>query len=186
MRCGISCGKFIVSCGDAAQVLDAADGALDDVAALVGLAIEGVEVRAAGSVGDGGYSAPGEEQAAQRVAVIGPVSGERDGGGQPVDQIRRDRCVAAMAARDGEGDQLAMPGDQRVLLRGGPAARATYGVGVSPPFPPAAERCALPQVLSNINSVGGPPVAARVSNALCQTPFLAQRIHRLWSVLFGP
>ena len=138
-----------------------------------------MQVGAAWSVGDDGRGAASEQQAAQRVAVVSTVSGERDGRGQRRDQVCRDRCVAALAGRDGEGDQPTLSVYQRVQLGGGPATRAAYGVGVSPPFPPAAERCALAQVESSISSADGPPAAASVSNARRHTPFLAHRTQRL-------
>ena len=128
--------------------LDAAEGTLDEVAALIRVAIERVAVGAAWSVADDGLGAAREEQAAERIAVIGAVGGERGGGGQQRDQLRRDRRVTTLAGRDGEGDQPAQPVDQGVQFGRGSTTRAAYRVGVSPPFPPAAERCALAQVLS--------------------------------------
>jgi hypothetical protein len=138
-----------------------------------------MQVPATWSVGDDGHGAARDQQAAERVAVVGAICGERGRSGQQGDQIRRDGCIAALAGRDGEGDQPPVAIDQRVQLGRGAAARAAYGVGVSPPLPPAAERCALAQVLSSISSADGPPAAASVSNARCHTPFFAHLTQRL-------
>ena len=165
--------------GDAAEVLEAAEGALDEVAALVGGAIKGMQMLAARPVGDHGRGAASDQQAAERIAVVGAIGGECGGGGQQADQVRRDRCVAALARRNGEGDEPTQPVDQRVQLGRRATPRTAYGVGVRPPFPPVAQRCALAQVLSSISSAGGPPVDASVSNARCHTPFFAQRTQRL-------
>ena len=145
--------------------------------------------RGGGSCGvvrwDDGCGAAGDWQAAKRIAVIGAVCGERGGSGQQGDQVCRDRRIAALAGRDGEGDQPSPPVDQCVQPGRRIAARAAYGVGMSPPLPPAARRCALAQVPSSISSLDGPP-AASVSNARCHTPFFAHLTQWLYSVFFGP
>ena len=138
-----------------------------------------MEALSVGRIGDDRRGAARDEQPPERVAVIGAVGCERCGGGDDADQFGRDRRVAALARGDGEGDETAVTVDQRVQLGRRPAARTAYGVGVRPPFPPAAERCALAQLLSSISSAGGPPAAASVSKARCHTPFLAHRTQRL-------
>lgn len=131
------------------------------------------------AVGDDRDGSARDEQLAQCIAVIGPVSSEHGGGRSKADQFGRHRRVAALPRRDQEGHQPAQPVDQRVELGRGAASRAAYGVGERPPFPPVAERCALAQMLSSISSAGGPPAAASVSKARCHTPFLAHRTQRL-------
>ena len=87
----------------------------------------------------------------ERIAVVGAISRERGGRGQQADEVRFNRRVAALARRDGEGDQSAQAIDQRVQLGRASAARAPYGIGLRPPFLPVAERCALARVLSSIS-----------------------------------
>ena len=123
--------------------------------------------------------AAGQELAAQGVAIVGAICGEALGGGGRGDQLVGDGSVAALAGGEDEGDQAAPLIHEGMELGGGTATRAAYGVGVSPPFPPAAERCALAQVLSIISSTGGPPAAASSSKAWRQTPAFAQRTQRL-------
>ena len=82
----------------------------------MGGAIEGVQVLAPWPVRDDRRGPASEHQAAQRVAVIGAVGGQRGGGRQQGNQVRRDRRVAALAGCDGEGDQPARAVDQRMQL----------------------------------------------------------------------
>jgi hypothetical protein len=56
-------GELVVSGGDGAEVLDAAVGALDDVARFVTLGIEREEALAIGFVGDDGDGPAAVEQA---------------------------------------------------------------------------------------------------------------------------
>lgn len=49
----------------------------------------------------------------------------------------------------------------------------------SPPFPPAAQRCALTAELSISTSAGGPPALAKVWKISDHTPLAAQRTKRL-------
>ena len=57
---------------------------------------------------------------------------------------------------------------------------------VRPPFPPAADRCALTGVESSISATGGPPALDSRANIPSQTPLRAQRTNRLYNVLGGP
>ena len=57
-------GEFVVSGGDGAEVLDAAVGALDDVAPFVAFGVEGEEALAIGLIGDDGDGAAAVEQGA--------------------------------------------------------------------------------------------------------------------------
>lgn len=132
-----------------------------------------------GRVGDHRTHAAGQDLLAQGVAVISAVGGQGLRGGGPGDQVVGDGSVAALSCGDDEGDEPSTLIDQGVELGGRSTARAAYGVGVSPPFPPAAERCALAQVLSSISSAGGPPDAANSSKAWRQTPAFGHRTQRL-------
>ena len=82
-----------------------------------------------GRVRDHRPGSASEQQAAQRIAVVGPVGGEGDGGRQGLDQVGRDRRVTPLARRDDEGYEAAQPVDQGMELGGRPAPRAAYSVG---------------------------------------------------------
>src|SRR5579872_103798 len=71
--CGEVSREFVVARGDASPVLEPAVGALDEIAQLVGLGIERVEVFSRRVVWDHWKSAALGEELSQRVAVIGHV-----------------------------------------------------------------------------------------------------------------
>ena len=56
----------------------------------------------------------------------------------------------------------------------------------SPPFPPAAERCARTEVLSTMAMRGGSAQATRAAKMSCQRPRWLQRLNRLNTVVRGP
>ena len=72
-----------------------------------------------------------------------------------------------------------IPAYARTSLRRAPTARAADGLGLLPPLPPEAQRCALTAELSIRTWAGGPPALASVSNSPTQTPLAAQRTKRL-------
>lgn len=177
--CGVVGCELVVSGGDAAEVLEPAEHALDEIAALVGFGVEGVMSLAGGVVGDHRQRAALDQEAADGVAVVSGVGsqavGRLDGG----DQVDGGAGVAELTGGDGQGDRPALPIDQGVDLRRASATRAAYGLGLRPPFPPAAQRWALAWVESSISSAGGPPLAANASKASRHTPLAAQRTKRL-------
>ena len=69
--------------------------------------------------------------------------------------------------------------DGRVDLGRAPAPGAADGLVVRPPFPPAADRCALTEVESSSSASGGPSAAATSANTRSHTPLCAQRTNRL-------
>lgn len=66
-------GELVVSSGDAPPVLQAAEGAFDDVSALVGFSIERLDMLSRWIVGDHRLGAARDEEGAQGIAVIGGV-----------------------------------------------------------------------------------------------------------------
>ena len=67
------------------------------------------------------------------------------------------RAIGDVAASQQEGDGPTQAIGQRVDFRRAPAARAADRLILLPPFPPAAERCALTAEESMRTCVGGPP-----------------------------
>src|SRR5205085_1443503 len=130
------------------------------VAAFVGLRVEGVVALAGGIVGDHRERAALDQEASDGVAVVSGVGGQALGRCDGGDQVDGGAGVAELACGDRQGDRPSAPVDHGVDLGRSTAARATYGLGLSPPFPPAAQRWALAWVESSISSAGGPPAAA--------------------------
>jgi hypothetical protein len=64
-------------------------------------------------------------------------------------------------------------------FRRAPAARATDGLRVFPPFPPDAERCALIDVLSSASVTQSLPAAANAPKIAVQRSAFAHRLKRL-------
>ena len=126
-------------------------------------------------VGDDGLGAAFDEEAAQPVAVIGGIGDQPGWWRQSADEGERDRGIAALARGELNGQRPARAIDSQMDLSRSPATRAAYGLEVSPPLPPAADRCALMCVLSSKSSAGGPPEAARAWKTSAQTPAAAQR-----------
>ena len=99
--------------------------------------------------------------------------------GQVDEQVLGRATVRRLAGRQVEGERPAVSVGDGVDLGVAAAPIGADLLRVSPPLPPAAERCAFTCVLSISTSAGGPPVAASTSNTARQTPFAAQRTLRL-------
>jgi hypothetical protein len=110
--------------------------------------IEGIASLARRIVGDDRLGALLGKKAPQPVAVIGGVACQAAARRDRADQRRGDANVAQLARRYFEGDRASAGIDDRMDFRGAAAARAADRLRIGPPFPPAAERCALAVVLS--------------------------------------
>jgi hypothetical protein len=116
---------------------------------------------------------------AQIVAVISLVAEHALGGLHSADQTLGNWIVVRFAAGQQQGDQAPLSICECVYLRVAPSARAANSLLLLPPFPPAAERCALICVESIICvSVDRPPPASS-RNRFSQMPRRAQRAKRL-------
>ena len=142
--------EFVVSGCDAAPVLEPAEHSLDGVAQLVGLAVEGLRALSGWVVGNDGAGAARDQEEAERVAVISGVGGAQPGGWERFDERPRDRRIAALARGYVQREGTTAAIDNSMDFCRSPAARAADRLVVGPPFPPAAERCALAVVLSII------------------------------------
>jgi len=134
--------ELVVACCDAPPVLEAREGPFDDVAQTVGAAVERVLSLSGGVVGDDGRGALVDEAGSQSVAVVGGV-GQAGGRRQVGEQLGRDGRVAPMAGTHDQAPWAPEFIDGGVDLGGAPAAGPADGLDFGPPFPPAAERCAL-------------------------------------------
>ena len=88
-----------------------------------------------------------------------------------------------MAGTDEQPSRATGPIDGGMEFGGPAPAGPPDRLLLRPPFPPAADRCALTGVESNISTTGGPSAAANSVNTRSHTPWRAQRTNRLYSVL---
>ena len=92
---------------------------------------------------DNGLAAMAFEPTAQARGIVGPVGEEPPWRGDVGQELRRGGDIGDIAGGQQEGDRPSQGIGQGVDLGRAPAARAADGVTESPPFAPAAERCAL-------------------------------------------
>ena len=95
------------------------------------------------------------------------------------DEPLRDRAVMRFAAGQEDGEKTAPSICACTDLCVAPASRAANCLLLLPPFPPAAERCALICVESIICVFAELPVPASFRNRFSQIPRRAQRTKRL-------
>jgi hypothetical protein len=169
-------GEAIVSGSDASPILDAAEHALDEVATLIGEAVERVWPGASGAGGDYRLDVVLGQRTSDGIGIIGFVAKQAAGWLDPGQQGRSYDVVGGVAGGEDEGDGPAASVSQRVDLARPPAARAADRFGYLPLFPPPAERWTLTWVASIASSSGTAPMLATCSNSRRQMP---RRAHRL-------
>ncbi len=139
----IVAGELVVAGCDAAEVLEATEHGFDEPAVAVALLVIFDGPLAVASSGDDGDRALISQR---RAKVIGVVSSIRD------DTLHADRRtnqqvgpldVRRIARRQREEEWSSEDIDERMDFRRTAAARDANGVGLSPPFPPPAQRWAL-------------------------------------------
>jgi hypothetical protein len=162
--------ETVISCCDAPPVLELAEQSLDDVASSVGLSIDWIGCRPGSSGRDDRFDTSLLEPVAKALGVISLVGNEtlRRCNGRHDRLGHRD--IGDVSWCQGEGDRSATIIGQSMDLARPAAARAPDRLALFPPFPPAAERCALTCELSRQSSSGMGPEAAIFSNRLAQTP----------------
>src|SRR5579872_717784 len=143
----VSC-ELVVSGGDTSPVLEAAPEALDAITFLVGGRIVGDGPIAGCRRGDDGLDPAIGQEAAQVVCVVGLVGEQLSDRSGALDQLRSDGDVVDVSRGQDEDARPAFPVRERVELARPAAARGPERLLKGPPFPPAAERCALMWVLS--------------------------------------
>jgi hypothetical protein len=112
--------------------------------------VEGIEVPAGRVVGDDRLCAALDQEEPEPIAVIGGIGGAQAGRRQRFDEASGEGRIAALSGRYLERDGAPATIDNSMDFCRSPAARAADRLEVGPPFPPAAERCALAVVLSII------------------------------------
>jgi hypothetical protein len=141
-------GELVVAGGDAPPILEAAEHAFDEIALAVGDLVKGMMPFAGRIVRNDRDSPALTQEAPEPIAVISRVGGQATARWNSADQSGRDADIAEMSRGHFDGDGASAPIDDGVDFRGAAAARAANRLRLGPPFPPAAERCALAVVLS--------------------------------------
>ena len=140
--------ELVVSGCNAAPVFEAAEGPFDQVSALVGFAVECVQMFSRGIVGNDRQRSALCHELPQRVAVVSRVGCTFAARWQLAEEADSRADVAQLAWRHFDGDGASECIADRVDLGRTPSTRATDSLRFGPPFPPAAERCALAVVES--------------------------------------
>ncbi len=172
-------GELVVAGGEAATVLEAAEHALDGVAALVEGLAEAAFPAPVGFGRDVGDRALLLDYVADAVAVVSAIGVNDAAHRQACQQQFARLAVGCLSGRQQEGERSSLAVGDGVNFGVAPAPADTDRLGARPPFPPAAERCAFTWVLSINTAAGGPPAAASVSNTSRHTPLAAHRTLRL-------
>src|SRR5262245_19660602 len=115
----------------------------------------------------------------QFVTVISHVTKQMLGWRHSADQSLGERIVVCFTAGEQDSDQASLSICECVNLRVAPSARAANSLLLLPPFPPAAERCALIWVESIICISVERPLPASSRNSFSHMPRRAQRAKRL-------
>lgn len=133
-------GQLVVSGCDTPKVFEAAEAAFDDVAALVGPFVEGMDDDAVRFVGNDRLCAEVDDLSAQLVAIIAFIGKEGLHNGGKRQHVGRGGDVGILAGGEMKDDRPAVPIAQAMDLGRAPAARAPDGLILLPPFPPEAQR----------------------------------------------
>ena len=133
-------GELVVSGGDAAEVLQPAEAAFDDISAFVGAFVEAMDDDTVGFIGDYGRGAATNDCAAKIVAIIAFVGEERAHGRRERQNIGRRRDIGILAWGQMQDDRPAERIAQRMDFCRAASARAADCLIVLPPFPPEAHR----------------------------------------------
>ena len=163
-------GELVVSGGDAAKVLEAAEHTFDEVALTI---LDGVirdQRLAPSDRGDDGFDVLPGQQMTQLVGVVSFVGEESsDRAGEP-QQRGRHRHIVLVAGREQQNPRPTGLVAQRVEGCCSAAARAADRLLEGPPFPPPAERCALMWVLSIAAVPMTPVLPVTAANMASQMP----------------
>lgn len=133
-------GELVVSGSYPAEVLEPAEAAFDDVSALVGAPVEGMEGNSVGFIRDDGLGAAVNDFAAKVVAVIPFVCKERAHGRRECQNIGCRCDVGILAWGQMQDYRPAKRIAQRMDFCRATSARAADRLIVLPPFPPEAHR----------------------------------------------
>jgi hypothetical protein len=172
-------GELVVTRGDAPEVLEPGEHALDQVSLAIGFPVMRNEGFSPGDGGNDGFNVALLEVGSQAVGVVGLVGDQSLDWASSGQQLLRHHDIMDIARRNQQNAWLAGCVSEGVDRRRASAARAPYAFIEGPPFPPAAERCALTCELSiaAVPITPVPPVTAL--NIASQMPWRLHRLKRL-------
>ena len=132
--------ELVISCGDAAEVLEPAKAAFDDISAFVGAFVEAMDDDTVGFIGNDGRGAVTSDFGAKVVTVVPLVCEKRAHGWCERQNIGRRRDISILAWGQMQDDRPAERIAQRMDFCRAASARAADCLVVLPPFPPEAHR----------------------------------------------
>ena len=163
-------------------MLQPVEEAFDQIALSVECVIDRALDLAVAAGWDVSASAPTFDQINDGAGVIAAICNEVALWFKPFNQTRRNSLVRGLALRKHYAYRHSRLIDDRVDLGAQSSTRTANGVIRTPFLPPAACWWARMMELSiNCNDCGD--LAAKVSNIRSQTPALAQRLNRLYTVV---
>src|ERR1700750_168066 len=133
-------GDLVISGGDAAEVLEPAKAAFDDISAFVGAFVEAMDDNTVRFIGDYRLGAATNNFAAKVVAVIPFVGEQRAHGWRERQDIGRRSNLGIRAWDQTQHDRPAERLAQRRDFCRAASARAPDCLIMLPPFPPEAHR----------------------------------------------
>ena len=132
--------ELVVSGGDAPEILEPAEAALDDVSAFVGASVEAMDDDTIGCIGDYRRGAATGDFGAKVVTVVPFVCEKRAHGWCERQNIGRSSDVGILTWGQMQDDRSAERIAQRMDFCRTASPRAADCLIVLPPFPPEAHR----------------------------------------------
>ena len=132
--------ELVISCGDAAEVLEPAEAAFDDISAFVGTFVEAMDDDTVGFIGNDGRRAVTGDFGAKVVTVVPFVCEKRAHGWCERQNIGRSSDVGILTWGQMQDDRSAERIAQRMDFCRTASPRAADCLIVLPPFPPEAHR----------------------------------------------
>jgi hypothetical protein len=170
--------QFVEAGGDASEVLQLVEEALDEVALAVDLAVDhaaDADIALRRDMGRGAIGLDEFDNGASKEATVGDhVAGQAE----PLDQLWKRRLVGSLTGCEDQAHREAVLIHDGVDLGAQSSTRTADGVIRTPFLPPAACWCARTIELSIRCKEFGERCAS-VSKILSHTPALAQRLNRL-------
>jgi hypothetical protein len=133
-------GELVISCGDAAEVLEPARAALNDIPTFVGGFVQAMDDDAIGFIGDYGVGAMPNDFGAELVTVVPFVGEKRAHRWCERQNIGGSSDVGILTLGQMQDDRPAERIAQRMDFCRTTAPRPADGLIVLPPFPPEAHR----------------------------------------------
>src|SRR5208282_4539558 len=109
-------GELVIACGDASEVFEAAEAALDDIATFIGLLVIANAFLAIGLAGDDRLDAVLFQEGAERVGIIAFVSEKLAYAGDQADTGFGHHAVGGIARREDQNPGTTQRVDNRVNL----------------------------------------------------------------------